>query len=85
MKFNFCSDGCKDIFVNEPEKFCQSYIPPQQIYQGNAGGARTLAEYAAWLHCEMGADSGEYYTSTDYANWVKWHGGRDTKPGAATA
>ena len=85
MKFNFCSDGCKDIFVNEPEKFCQSYIPPQQIYQGNAGGARTLAEYAAWLHCEMGADSGEYYTSTDYANWVKWHGGRDTKPGAAAA
>jgi phenol hydroxylase P3 protein len=85
MKFNFCSDGCKDIFAHEPEKFCQAYIPPQQIYQGNAGGARNLQEYAAWLKCEMGKDSGEYYTSEDYARWKQWHGGKDTTPSSAAA
>ena len=34
-KYHFCSDGCKDIFDNEPEKYVQAWMPVQQIYQGN--------------------------------------------------
>lgn len=85
MKFNFCSDGCRDIFVNEPEKFCQAYLPPQQIYQGNAGGARDIFEYAAWLHLERGTDTSEYHGSPDEQNWQRWHAGQGKRPGGQAA
>jgi len=74
MKYTFCSDGCKDIFENEPEKYCQAYIPPQQIYQGNCGGATNIFEYAEWLHLDPAVDTAEYNGSLDQRNWAKWHG-----------
>lgn len=72
MRFSFCSDGCRDIFVREPQKYVQAYIPPQQIYQGNAGGARDIFEYAQWLHLERDVDTGGYEGSPDAANWAAW-------------
>ena len=37
--YHFCSDGCKDIFDDEPEKYVQAWLPVHQIFQGNCGGA----------------------------------------------
>ena len=72
-KYGFCSDGCRDIFEREPEKYVQSKIPPQQIYQGNAGGAKDIFEYAKWLHLESNVDTGSYQGSPDQRNWERWH------------
>jgi phenol hydroxylase P3 protein len=36
--YHFCSDGCRDIFLDEPEKYVQAWLPVHQIYQGNCGG-----------------------------------------------
>lgn len=35
--YHFCSDGCKDIFEHEPEKYVQAWLPIHQIFQGNLG------------------------------------------------
>ena len=51
-KHHCCSDGCADIFRGEPEKYVQALIPPQQVYRGEAGGARDIFEYAKWLNLE---------------------------------
>jgi phenol hydroxylase P3 protein len=83
MKYTFCSDGCKDIFDHEPAKYCQAYIPPQQIYQGNCGGARDIWEYAAWLHLDTKADTAEYNGSPDQKNWEAWHAQRSQVSDAA--
>jgi len=37
-KYHCCSDGCRDIFVGEPEKYVQAWLPVYQIFQGNCGG-----------------------------------------------
>tara|TARA_B100001123_G_scaffold154590_1_gene179106 strand:- start:788 stop:1621 length:834 start_codon:yes stop_codon:yes gene_type:complete len=76
-KHHCCSDGCADIFNREPEKFVQSLIPPQQIYRGEAGGARDIFEYAEWLHLKKDVDTGEYRGSPDHKNWEAW---RSEKP-----
>ena len=34
-KYHFCSDHCKKIFEDEPEKYVQAWLPVHQIYQGN--------------------------------------------------
>jgi phenol/toluene 2-monooxygenase (NADH) P3/A3 len=67
-----CSDGCRDIFEREPEKYVQALIPPQQVYRGEAGGATDIFQYAAWLHLEAGVDTGEYHGSPDERNWQAW-------------
>ncbi len=72
-KHQMCSDGCADIFRNEPEKYCQAYIPTQQIYMGTCGGARDLDEYREWLHINPETDTGEYNGSEDQKNWAIWH------------
>ncbi len=71
--YHFCSDGCKDIFDNEPEKYVQSWLPVHQIYQGNCGGA-TVPEVLEWYHLVDGADNAKYPFSPDYDNWKKWKG-----------
>jgi phenol hydroxylase P3 protein len=72
-KYHFCSDGCKDIFDHEPEKYVQAWLPPHQIYQGNCGGA-TIPDVLDYYHYNVGRDNGEYYESEDYANWLRWKG-----------
>ncbi len=83
MKYHFCSDGCKDVFDGEPEKFRQAWLPVHQIYQGNCfregtdptqPGFNPLAEVLAWYHLDTSADTGEYNASPDRANWERWTG-----------
>ena len=82
-KHHCCSDGCADIFRREPEKYVQALLPPQQIYRGEAGGARDIWEYAAWLHLEKDVDTGEYRGSPDQRNWAQWQQAHKTKPADA--
>ena len=72
-KYHFCSDGCKDIFNDEPEKYIQAWMPVHQIYQGNCGGA-TLPEVLEWYHLKHGEDNLDYSVSADKANWERWKG-----------
>lgn len=76
-KYHFCSDGCKDIFDYEPEKYIQAWLPPHQIYQGNCGGS-SIPEVLKWYHLEDGQDNKEYLDSQDCANWRRWHGQRES-------
>ena len=75
-KYHFCSDGCKNIFEHEPEKYTQAWLPVHQIFQGNCGGA-TLPEVMDWYHIRNGIDNGEYHGSHDHEYWRKWKGQPD--------
>src|SRR3546814_13235172 len=35
-QYHFCSDHCRDIFEDEPEKFIQSKIAGHEVFKGNA-------------------------------------------------
>jgi len=72
-KYHFCSDGCKDVFDHEPEKYVQAWLPPHQIYQGNCGGA-TIPDVLGYYHFNVGRDNGEYLDSEDHTNWLRWKG-----------
>ncbi len=72
-RYHFCSDGCKDIFDHEPEKYVQAWLPVHQIYQGNCGGA-TVADVLKWYRLEDGRDNREYLYSEDFRNWQRWTG-----------
>ncbi|KAB7627384.1 aromatic/alkene/methane monooxygenase hydroxylase/oxygenase subunit alpha [Alkalilimnicola sp. S0819] len=72
-RYHFCSDGCKDIFDDEPEKYVQAWLPVHQIYQGNCGGA-SVPEVLEWYHLVHGQDNLDYRDSQDYANWMRWKG-----------
>jgi phenol hydroxylase P3 protein len=94
MKYHFCSDGCKDIFDDEPEKYVQAWLPVHQIYQGNcflegadptAPGFNPLAEVLKYYHMTPGADSGDFNTSPDRRNWERWTGEDLTPPAAQAA
>ena len=69
--YHFCSDGCKDIFDFEPEKYVQSWLPVHQIYQGNCGGA-AIEDVLEWYHMNVGSDNGDYEGSEDQALWNQW-------------
>lgn len=68
--YHFCSDGCKDIFDREPEKFISSWLPIQQIFQGNCGGP-TIPDVLAYYMFQPG-DGGEYVGSADHQLWESW-------------
>jgi phenol hydroxylase P3 protein len=70
-KYHFCSDGCKDIFDHEPEKYIQSWLPVHQIYQGNCGGAE-VEDVLKWYHLNLGADNMDYEGSPDQETWNAW-------------
>jgi phenol hydroxylase P3 protein len=83
MKFHFCSDGCKDIFDGEPEKYVQAWLPVHQIYQGNcfpedadptAPGFEALPEVLRYYHVAVGQDGGDFNASPDKHNWERWTG-----------
>ncbi|ALG66623.1 aromatic/alkene/methane monooxygenase hydroxylase/oxygenase subunit alpha [Beggiatoa leptomitoformis] len=69
--YHFCSDGCHDIFCNEPEKYVQAWLPVNQIYQGNCGGG-TLEEVLQYYHLNNGVDNLDYIGSPDQARWEQW-------------
>ncbi|AYH43766.1 aromatic/alkene/methane monooxygenase hydroxylase/oxygenase subunit alpha [Azoarcus sp. DN11] len=82
-KYHFCSDGCKEIFEHEPEKYVQAWLPVHQIYQGNcfpegadptAEGFDALAEVLKYYHVEMGRDNLDFEGSEDQKNFDQWRG-----------
>lgn len=74
-RYHFCSDGCRDIFLDEPEKYVQAWLPVHQIFQGNCGGA-SLPEVLEWYHLNTGADNLDYHGSPDEAVWDAWKASR---------
>ena len=92
-KYHTCSDGCKDIFDHEPEKYVQSWLPVHQIYQGNcfkpgtdptAKDFNPLAAVLEYYNFGPG-DNMDYVGSPDEANWLKWKGLTKQEPGKKAA
>ncbi len=73
-RYHFCSDGCKTIFDDEPEKYVHSWLPVQQIFQGNCGGADVETVLKDYYRINMGADNMEYAGSPDDLRWKAWKG-----------
>lgn len=71
-RFHFCSDHCKKIFENEPEKMTQAWLPANQILQGNCGGT-TPQEILKWYKIEDGVENRDYVGSEDESIWNKLH------------
>ena len=80
-KYHCCSDGCKDIFDHEPEKYIQAWLPVHQIYQGNCfpegtdptvEGFNPLEAVLKYYNFNMGRDNMAYEGSEDQTNWLKW-------------
>jgi phenol hydroxylase P3 protein len=73
-RYHFCSDGCCDIFKNEPEKYVQAWMPTHQIYQGNCGGADIESVVRDYYNINIGEDNFEYLGSRDHRRWQEWKG-----------
>jgi phenol hydroxylase P3 protein len=80
-KFHFCSDGCKDIFCDAPEKYVNAWLPVHQIYQGNcfpegadptSPGFNPLVEALKYMGIKPGIDGGDLRGSVDARNWERW-------------
>ena len=79
-RYHFCSDGCKDIFIDEPEKYVQAWLPVHQIYQGNCGGAG-LGDVLKWYGIEDGVHNRDYNQSKDKARWAEMKKARSQEGG----
>jgi phenol hydroxylase P3 protein len=75
--FHMCSDGCKDIFDHEPEKYTHAWLPVHQIFQGNCGGAE-IPDVMKWYHMKP-EDGGDFCGSEDEAHW-KFMKGESQEP-----
>ncbi|WP_119157412.1 aromatic/alkene/methane monooxygenase hydroxylase/oxygenase subunit alpha [Caldimonas tepidiphila] len=91
--YHFCSDHCKGIFEQEPEKYVQSWLPVHQIYQGNcfkpgadptAEGFDPLAEVLAYYEMGEGTDNLDFEGSQDQKNFAAWRGESTTAKGEAS-
>jgi phenol hydroxylase P3 protein len=83
MKYHFCSDGCKEIFDNEPQKYMQAWMPAQQILQGNcwnpgtdptAPGFDPLGAVLDYYGVNVGRDNLDFEGSEDQKNFEAWRG-----------
>jgi phenol hydroxylase P3 protein len=83
MKYHFCSDGCKEIFDHEPEKYKQAWLPVHQIYQGNCfnpgvdptvEGFQPLPAVLDYYNVQMGRDNFDFEGSEDQKNFAAWRG-----------
>ncbi|MFC7050131.1 aromatic/alkene/methane monooxygenase hydroxylase/oxygenase subunit alpha [Emcibacter nanhaiensis] len=74
-QYHFCSDGCKEIFDNEPEKYVQAWLPVHQIYQGNCGGA-DIEDVLKWYGLNLGSDNLDYNGSPEQKLWNEWQAAR---------
>ena len=70
-----CSDGCKDVFDAEPQKYAQAWLPVHQIFQGNCGGA-TIPDVLNYYKLANGIDNMDYVGSPDEKTWSEWHGAK---------
>ena len=73
-RYHMCSDGCKDIFDDEPEKYVQAWLPVHQILQGNCGGPELDDILTDYYRMNIGVDNMDFKGSVDEANWNKWKG-----------
>jgi phenol hydroxylase P3 protein len=82
-KYHCCSDHCKEIFDNEPEKYVQAWLPPQQIYQGNCfkpdvdptkEGFDPLLAVLDYYNMKVGSDNFDFDGSEDQKNFAAWNG-----------
>lgn len=73
-RYHFCSDGCKSIFDNEPEKYVHAWLPVHQIFQGNCGGADLEKVLGEYYRINMGKDNMEFKGSPDDERWKQWKG-----------
>ncbi len=82
-KYHFCSDHCKKIFEDEPEKYVQAWLPVHQIYQGNCfpegtdptvEGFDPLAAVLKYYNLESGRDNLDFDISEDKKNFAEWRG-----------
>ena len=87
-KYHFCSDGCKHVFDDEPEKYVQSWLPVHQIYQGNCfkegtdptkEGFEPLAAVLDWYGINVGRDNFDFEGSEDQKNFDAWRGNSPNK------
>jgi phenol hydroxylase P3 protein len=81
--FHFCSQGCKDIFCDEPEKYVHAWLPVHQIYQGNcflpeadpsSPDFNPMIEALKYMGIRPGVDGGDFATCQDARNWWEWTG-----------
>jgi len=70
-KYHFCSDGCKDIFEHEPEKYIQSWLPMPALFSELDGD---IGAWMDWVGLRNGVDNGDYVGSQDQVNFDKWRG-----------
>jgi phenol hydroxylase P3 protein len=82
-KYHCCSDHCKEIFDNEPEKYVQSWLPVHQIYQGNCfkpdvdptkEGFDPLLAVLDYYNMNVGRDNFDFEGSEDQKNFADWRG-----------
>jgi len=78
-RFHFCSDGCKDVFEHEPEKYVHAWLPAHQIFMGNCGGADLPSVVENYYNIRMGIDNMDYHGSPDEARWKEWKGLRSVE------
>ena len=71
-KYHFCSDGCRDIFHNEPEKFIQAWLPMPQLFQEPLNG--DIAAWMQWVGLKDGVDNGDFRGSQDQVHFERWRG-----------
>ncbi len=72
-KYHFCSDHCKHIFEDEPEKFIQAWLPMPQLFMGNSGGGG-VEEWMEWVGMVPGRDNMDFEGSEDQKNFALWKG-----------
>ena len=82
-RYHFCSDHCKTIFDDEPEKYVQAWLPVHQIYQGNCfkpgtdptvEGFDPLAAVLDYYEMNVGRDNFDFEGSEDQKNFAEWRG-----------
>jgi len=69
-KYHFCSDGCQDIFLNEPEKYIQAWLPMPSLFQDPLNG--DIGAWMNWVSLVDGVDNGDFAGSQDQMNFDKW-------------
>jgi phenol hydroxylase P3 protein len=79
--FHFCSDGCSDIFHDEPEKYVHAWLPVHQIYQGNcfkegvdptSPDFNPMAAALEYMGIKPGVDGGLIRDHVDARRWEEW-------------
>jgi len=93
-KYHFCSDHCKEIFDDEPEKYIQSWLPVHQIYQGNCfkpgtdptvEGFDPLLAVLQYYEMNIGRDNFDFEGSEDQKNFAAWRADGMGNTGGAAA